>query len=125
MLQLARQLARRGNAHTATCSERVAALLMDDLDIPLPWHPEQPHLAEWQAWSAREIIFNLESSVEAKNIAQTHAKKRSSQLVQDDAIDDGPAADTRRFVVEDLGGAPVDLDDDAPPADPGKEKHEL
>ena len=54
------QLARRGNSHLTTCLERVAALLMEYLDIPLPWHPEQPHLAGWQAFSAREILFRLD-----------------------------------------------------------------
>ena len=89
---------------------------MDYLDVPLPWHPEQPHLAEWQALSAREVLLNSESTVEAKNMAQAQAKKRASQLVEDDAEDEKPAANTRRVVVEDLGGAPADLDDDAPPA---------
>ena len=64
------QLARQGNSHSTTCSERVAALLMDYLDVPLPWHPEQPHLAEWQALSAREVLLNFDSTVEAKNMAQ-------------------------------------------------------
>ena len=55
--------------------------------------------------SAREVLFNLESTVEAKNMAQAQAKKRASQLVQDDAKDERLAADTLRCVVEDIGGA--------------------
>ena len=104
---------------------RIAALLMEYLDIPLPWHADQPYLAEWQAFSAREILFHLDQTVDARNMAQAQAKKHDSHLVQDDAEDDGPAPDTRRFVIEDIGGAPADLGDEEPPDDLGCEKHEL
>ena len=93
--------------------------------VSLPWHADQPHLAEWQAFSAREMLFHLDQTVDARSMAQAQAKKRASHLVQDDAEDDGPAPDTRRFVIEDNGGAPADLDDGEPPVDLGCEKHEL
>ena len=32
------------------------------------------HLSEWQAYSAREIIFHLDQTVEAKNMAQAQAR---------------------------------------------------
>ena len=52
------------------CLEHVMTTLMEYLAIPLPWHPDQPHLAEWQAFSTREILFNIDQSVEARNMAQ-------------------------------------------------------
>ena len=55
-------------------------------------------------------------------MAQAQAKKHASHLVHDDAEDDGPAPDTRRFVIEDIGGAPADLDDEEPPDHLGCEK---
>ena len=62
------------------CLERVMKTLMEYLAIPLPWHPEQPHLAEWQAFSTREILFNIDQSVEARNMAQKQAAKHKSML---------------------------------------------
>ena len=55
------------------CLERVMDTLMEYLAIPLPWHPDQPHLAEWQAFSTREILFNIDQSVEARNMAHKQA----------------------------------------------------
>ncbi len=55
--QCVRQLLGQG-----TCMERVMQEVMECLDIPTPWHPDQPHLAEWQAFSAREILFNLDQT---------------------------------------------------------------
>ena len=73
---------------------------------------QRPHLAEWQAFSAREILFHLDQSVHAKNLAQAQAKKHASHLVQDDAEEDGPAGDEHRFVDEDIGGSSADFDDE-------------
>ena len=61
-------------------SEACCCLADGYLGVPLPWHPEQPHLAEWQAFSAREILFHLDQTVDARNMAQAQAKKRASQL---------------------------------------------
>ena len=33
-----------------SCLERVMQKLMECLACPVPWHPDQPHLAEWQAF---------------------------------------------------------------------------
>ena len=63
-----------------TCPERVMQKLMEYLAIPVPWHPDQPHLAEWQAFSTREIIFNIDQSVEARNMAQKQAAKYKMQI---------------------------------------------
>ena len=104
---------------------RCCGLLIEFLDISLPWHAEQPHLAEWQAFFARDTLFQLHQTADAKNMAQAQAKKRASQLVQDGAEDEGLAPNTCRFVKEDLGGAATDLGDDAPPPDLAGENDEL
>ena len=62
--------------------------IMKYLDIPLPWHPDQPHLAEWQAFSTREILFNLDQSVEARSMAQKQAAKYKSLITKDDDDDE-------------------------------------
>jgi hypothetical protein len=49
--QLVRQTWRR-----ATCLERVMTGVMVYLGVPLPWRPDQAHIAEWQAYSARELF---------------------------------------------------------------------
>ena len=82
---------------------------MEHLAIPLPWHPDQPHLAEWQAFSTREILFNIDQSVEARNMAQKQAAKHKS-MVTKDGDDDADAMSKPKIVIEDLGGAPADLD---------------
>ena len=121
------QLARRGFPYEIACPERVAGLLMEYSDVPLPWHTEQPHLAEWQAFSTREILFHLDQTVDARNMAQAQARQRAAQLTKDDTDDAGSemATCTRHIVVEDLGGAPAYLDEDAHPESLGDEKHEL
>ena len=107
-----------------TCVERVMATIMDGLAVPLPWHRDQPHLAEWQAFSTREILFNLDQTVDARNMAQAQARKRASLLTKDD-MDDEPLAARPLQIVEDLGGAPADLDDEGLANDAGGEKHEV
>ena len=77
------QLAKRGCSGQIECPERVAGLLMEFCDVPLPWHTEQPHLAEWQAFSIREILFHLDQTVDARNMAQAQARKRAAQLTKD------------------------------------------
>ena len=77
------QLARRGPQCRNTCFERVAALFMEFVGIPLPWHPDQPHLSEWQAHSTREILFHLDQTVDARNMAKEQARARGGDLVKD------------------------------------------
>ena len=107
-----------------TCLERVMKTLMEYLAVPLPWHPDQPHLAEWQAFSTREILFNLDQSVEARNMAQKQAAKHKSMLAKDGDDDEGTMSKPK-IVIEDLGGAPADLDDEDHPEDASVPKHEL
>ena len=85
-------------------------MVMDHLARPLPWHRDQPHLAEWQAFSSREILFNLDQSVEARNMAQKQAAKHKSLLTKD-GDEDEDTMSKPRIVIEDLGGAPADLDE--------------
>ena len=106
------------------CLERVMQELMEWLACPLPWHHDQPHLAEWQAFSTREILFNLDQSVEARSMAQKQAAKHKSQLTKD-GDEDEDTMSKPRIVIEDLGGAPADLDDETHPEDATHGKHEL
>ena len=98
------------------CLERVMTMLMEYLAIPLPWHPDQAHLAEWQAFSTREILFNIDQSVEARNMAQKQAAKHKSMVTKDGDNDEGTMCKPK-IVIEDLGGAPADLDDEDHPED--------
>ena len=107
------------------CLERVMATLMEYIAIPLPWHPDQPHLAEWQAFSTREILFNIDQSVEARNMAQKQAAKHKSMVTKDGDDDDEGTMSKPKIVIEDLGGAPADLDDEDHPEDATVSKHEL
>ena len=109
---------------SGTCLERVMQKLMKYLAIPAPWHSDQPHLAEWQAFSTREILFHLDQSVEARNMAQRQAAKHKSMLTRDDD-EDADTMSKPKIVIEDLGGAPADLDDEAHPEDAVEAKHEL
>jgi len=106
------------------CLERVMTTLMEYLAIPLPWHADQPHLAEWQAFSTREILFNIDQSVEARNMAQKQAAKHKSMVTKDGDDDEGLMSKPK-IVIEDLGGAPADLDDEDHPENATASKHEL
>ena len=114
MLQILIQQTVLRQTHDGICLERVMQSIMEYLGIALPWHSEQPHLAEWQAFSTREILFHLDQSVEARNMAQKQAAKHKSVITKD-GDDDEDNMSKPKIVIEDLGGAPVDLDDDEPP----------
>ena len=86
--------------------------------------PDQPHLSEWQAFYTREILFNLDQSVEARNMAQKQAAKHKSLLTKDGEEDEDTMS-RPKIVIEDLGGAPADVDDEAHPEDATHGKHEL
>ena len=81
MQQVLIQQAVRHTMKDGNCLERVMTMLMEYLAIPLPWHPDQAHLAEWQAFSTREILLNLDLSVEARNMAQQQAAKHKSMVI--------------------------------------------
>ncbi len=102
-----------------SCLERVMKTLTEYLAIP--WHPDQPHLAEWQAFSTRAILFNLDQSVKARNMAQKQAATHNSMATKD-GDDDAGTMPKPKIVIEDLGGAPADADDEDHPEDASASK---
>ena len=119
MLQILIQQAIRWSTGGGSYLEPIIELTMQHLGVPLPWHPDQAHIAEWQAGSAREIILNLDNSVDAKNVAQKQAAKHKSSIVCDPNAehdnDRGP-----RMYIEDLGGAPADFENDEEEPEEGR-----
>ena len=79
--------------------------------IPSPWHAEQMHLAEWQALETREILYNLDLSIEAKNIAKQRAAKHKGLIVENDDDQDPASKDKPRIDTEDIGGIVPDEED--------------
>ena len=125
MQQMLIQQVIRAGTRGGSYLEPIIELTMHHLGVPLPWHPEQPHIAEWQACSTREILMHLDGSVDARNVAQKQAAKHKSAIVHDpDAEpdnDNGP-----RMYVEDLGGARSDIEgDEDDPEDGGTSKYQL
>ena len=90
--------------------------LMEYLACPIPWHPHQRHLAEWQAFSTREILFNLDQSVEARNMAQKQAARHKCLLTKDGEENEDTMSKPK-IIIEDLGGALADLYDETHPQD--------
>ena len=89
MLQILVQQAIRAATRGGAYLEPIIEITLRCLSVPSPWHPDQPHFAEWQACSAKEIIFNLDGSVDARNVAQKQAAKHQSSIARDtDAVDD-------------------------------------
>ena len=125
MQQIVIQQAVRRAVGRGRCVERVMQLVMEYGDVPLPWHPEQPHLAEWQAYSARQVIFNLYKSVDARNLAQKQAAKRKSQMMPEADDDDGQTGSRPKMIIEDLGAPPADDDLAGLPDDRSCQKHRL
>ena len=98
--------------------------IMKLADVPCPWHAEQLYLAEWQAVSTREILMNVDSGVDAGNLAQKQAAKHKSKLAAE-AEEEWDNNDKAKIVIEDLGGLPADLDEEEVPADAQTNKYEL
>ena len=118
----------QGVAHAmghGTCMQRAMEIIMLYASVPLPWDRSQPHLAEWQAYSAREIIFNLNMSVDAKNLAQKQAAKRKSQMMTEADDDDGQRGGRHMLVIEDLGAPPAEDDLVGVSEDLSRRKHRL
>ena len=112
------------NRNSGGCIERVMERIMKLADVPCPWHAEQLYLAEWQAVSTREILMNLDSGVDAGNLAQKQAAKHKSKLAAE-AEEEWDNNDKAKIVIEDLGGSPADLDEEEVPADAQTNKYEL
>jgi len=119
MMQTLIQQAIRLSTGGGSYLEPIIELTMQHLAVPLPWHPDQPHIAEWQACSAREILLHLDESVDARNVAQKQAAKHKSSIVGDPNAehddDRGP-----RMYIEDLGGAPADMENDEEEPEEGR-----
>ena len=73
VLRIFRQKIRRRCANYETCPcvclERAVDLILQMSGVPSLWHPDQLHLAEWQALQQLEFIFNATLSVDGKNMA--------------------------------------------------------
>ena len=119
MLQILIQQAIRVSTGGGSYLEPIIELTMQHLGVPLPWHPDQPHIAEWQACSTREILLNLDKSVDARNVAQKQAAKHKSSIVCDpDAEHDNDRGP--RMYIEDLGGASADMENEEEEPDEGR-----
>ena len=119
MLQILIQQAIRVSTGGGSYLEPIIERTMQHLAVPLPWHPDQPHIAEWQAGSAREILLNLDKSVDARNVAQKQAAKHKSSIVCDpNAEHDDDRAP--RMYIEDLGGAAADFENDEEEPEEGR-----
>ena len=112
------------NRNCGGCVEQVMEMIMQWAGVPCPWHAEQPHLAEWQAASTREVLMSLDSCVDARNLAQKQAAKHKSKLATE-AEDEWDNNGKAKIVIEDLGGAPADLDEEELPAEATRNKYEL
>ena len=108
MKQVVVQQAVMGTMGHGTCVQRVTEKIMVYMGIPLPWHPDQPHLAEWQAFSAQEILFNLDNTVDGRNEAQKQAVAHRREMTADADQAEDFSTTGPKIIVEDLGGAPAD-----------------
>lgn len=115
VLRMFRQNIRRLCASSETCqrvcSERPVDLILQLIAVPSPWHPDQLHLAEWQALQQLEFIFNVTLSVDGKNMALAKLAKHKGLSHIDAEVSMEPARDLTKktFDVEDVGGV-VDED---------------
>ena len=73
-------------------------------------HADQLTLAEFVAVKTRDLLFNIDVDVEARNTVVVEAKKLANCIVEDDGISDGEAP-TMQF--EDVGGACHEEEEDA------------
>ena len=69
-------------------SERILALISEYAELGVPWHPEQLHLAEFIALRTRGILFNLDLSVDAKNMAAQQAARHRGLVTEEEVLDD-------------------------------------
>ena len=88
------------------CLERPVDLILQLTGIPSLWHPDQLHLAEWQALQQLEFIFNVTLSVDGKNMALAKLAKHKGLSRIDAEVSMEPARDptSNAFEMEDVGG---------------------
>jgi hypothetical protein len=87
------------------CVERPVDLILQLTGIPSLWHPDQLHIAEWQAMQQLEFIFNVTLSVDAKNMALAKLAKHKGLSLINAEMSLEPARDptTKSFEMEDVG----------------------
>jgi len=96
------------------CLERPVDLIWQFTGMRSLWHPEQLHLAEWQALQQLEFIFNVTLSADGKNIAIAKLAKHKNLSRIDAEMSMEPVRGPARnaFETDDVGG--VCDDDDLP-----------
>jgi hypothetical protein len=74
--------------------------------VPSLWHPDQLHLAEWQALQQLEFIFNVTLSVDGKNMALAKLAKHKglSRIDAEEALEPRRDAALNIVQVDDDGG---------------------
>ena len=77
-------------------------------ELRVPWHREQLHLAEFVALRAREILFNLDLSIDAKNMAAQKAARHRGLVTEAEADDAAPRVEQFRGDGEDVEGITPD-----------------
>ena len=87
------------------CIERPMQLIWAFAGVPCLWHPEQLHLAEWQAMGQLEWLFNLSLSVDAKSTALEKVAQHKKSSSYEAEPHDERLDDLCYVEVEDLGGA--------------------
>ena len=91
-------------------SERIVALISEYAELGVPWHREQLHLAEFVALRTREILFNSDLSVDAKNMAAQKAARHRGLVTEAEAEDPEPRVEQWRGDGEDVEGNIPDED---------------
>ena len=123
VLRMFRQNIRRLCANSESCPrvclERPIDLILELIAVRSSWHPDQLHLAEWQALQQLEFIFNVTLSVDGKNMALAKLAKHKglSHIDAEMSLEPGCVPAQKVFDVEDVGG--VFEEDDAPDEEVG------
>ena len=79
-------------------------MISEYVEIRVPWHREQLHLAEFVALRAREILFNLDLSIDAKNMAAQKAARHRGLVTEAEADDPTPRVEQFDGDGEDVEG---------------------
>jgi hypothetical protein len=90
--------------------ERPFCLMLEYLDVCTGNHTDQLSLAEFAALEIREVLFNIDMDVDARNTVVVQAKKLANCVVEDDEQLEGDAP-TVEF--EDVGGAWHEAEDNS------------
>ena len=83
-------------------SEQPICYVLEYLNVHSGRHPDQMFLAEFAAVKAREILFNVDMDVEARNTVVVHATRMANCVVGNDSE---PEDDAQKMELEDVGGS--------------------